>query len=358
MAVVSTGLIPDGATMGLTLDRYQEVERICISSFNGLLRTDTEECCSCDAVWTQADRDALAVSIMTAENMRENELNYHVAPKYLTEEHQGYDFPLILNKKLLIALGCKANTTISASEALTLRTGGAINDPVVIVVATTVTDPKEIVVTYPGQPDWVIRPTSVVISGGNATISIPRARLMTEEAMFECTPTPRYDDDANFITTVDVLRTYTDPSCGAYMVWTNMQKYCGSGQVYPGETTQTMYGYIEAARIAAVKMYPADYASGVWTGVNPSICYRPDFLRVNYLSGKLSSLQNDVCTARLAHTVLPTFNPGRMAMCSCWTPDLVDAKLWTPYGNMVGAVYCWMTDSRSKVGQGGKFPRI
>jgi hypothetical protein len=29
----------------------------------------------------------------------------------------------------------------------------------------------------------------------------------------------------------------------------------------------------------------------------------------------------------------------------------------TPYGNKVGALNAWLTDSRSKIGMGGKFPR-
>lgn len=355
MARMTVGILPDDQNLHLTLDRWQELMRICPSSFNGLLRTDGLECCDCDAIWLQSDRDGLAIALAQAEEMREQELGYHLSPKYTDDEELPYGQPILLDKKHVIEIGSEKCEVIQSGVALVLSVGGVINDPVIITVATTVTDSSEIKVYYPGE-DVEIRPQSVVISGGVVTISIIRARLITwEAANSNCDPAPRYDNDANFITTIDVKRCYTDVSDGAFLVWDGS---CCT-QCNFTELIQQLYPRIEHYRIAEVSWKMGTYLSGIWT---PVCCMshrcEPSRIRVSYLSGRKSSVLTEIQTIRLAHTLLPNLIPDRVNLCAgCWKEDQVDSKIITPYGRRFGAQEAWLADSRAKVGYGGKFPK-
>lgn len=130
MARMTAGILPDDQNLHLTLDRWQELLRICPSAFNGLLRTDGGECCDCDAVWKQSDRDGLAIALAQAEEMREQELGYHLSPKYTDDEELPYGQPFLLKKKHLIEIGSGKCDDIQSGVALTLSNGGGvINDP-------------------------------------------------------------------------------------------------------------------------------------------------------------------------------------------------------------------------------------
>lgn len=342
-------ILPGDQELSLTLDRYQELMRICCSAFNGLLRDDGAECCDCNAIWTQSDRDAMAVAIGMAEEMREQELGYNLSPKYSVDTFP-YAFPLIIDKKHLVTIGKRTITNISLGVTLVLSAGGVIIDPVVIMLATTVTDPSEIIVTYHNS-DIQIHPSSIIISSGIVTILIPRCRLVNPDVQANCDPPPRYDDDANFITEVDVKRLWYDTTIGAEYVWFGNQ--CGFLPTTLTEYTQAAYARIEDYRRSIVKFYPL---TGLFT-----YCTEPNSIRVYYLSGRQNSVRTEMETARLAHTLLPSIIPERLDLCSgCWKGDqLIDEKMGpTPYGNLVGAVAAWLSDSRAKVGQGGKFPRV
>jgi hypothetical protein len=342
-------ILPGDQELSLTLDRYQELMNICCSAFNGLLRDDGVECCICNAIWTQSDRYAMTIAIGMAEEMREQELGYHLSPKYDTDDFP-YSFPLIIDKKHLVTIGLQTITNISLGVSLLLSAGGVIIDPVVITVATTVTDPSEIIVTYHNSTIQ-IHPSSITISGGIATITIPRCRLVDPDVQSNCDPPLRYDDDDNFITEVDVKRLWYDTTQGAEYVWFGDQ--CGLPPPTLTEYTQAAYARIEDYRRSIVKMYPLN---GVFT-----YCTQPNYIRVHYVSGRRNSVRTEMETARLAHTLLPTIIPERLDLCSgCWKGDqLVDEKFGpSPYGHLVGASAAWLSDSRAKVGQGGKFPSM
>lgn len=352
-----TRILPENVTLGLTLDRYQEIMNLPEAAFNGLSKPDDEGCYDCVAIWKQTDRDALAQAIANAEEMREHELGYFTAPKYIEDEEYEFGFPLILDQKLLITVGTSAQSNISLGVALVLGAELSPNDPVTIAVATTVTDKNEICLFYPGE-DIEIHPSSVEISGGVATIEIPRSRLIKLTVDTNCEPAPSYYENDNFITTIDVKRCYTDVSNGAYYVWFGD---CSITGLTLTETTQLLYPKIIDRRLSIVKFFPATYSAGTWTYANPTRWTEPSSVRVSYLSGMRYSAQVEIDTARLAHTLLIGLIPDRADLCSdCWKGDTqVDpSNLITPYGTMVGAVHVWMTDSRSKIGAGGKFPRV
>jgi len=370
MSRISDDLL-EGALLGLVLDRYQELMRIPIAAFNGLLKVDEAPCNDCAYIWKQTDRDALAIAIQQAEEMRIAELGYFPYPMY-TSETVNYVFPLILARKHLVAVGSKLCTMLQAGVALTLGAEATPNDPVVIAVLTTATDPNEIRVYYPGE-DVEIRASSVSISGGVATIRIPRSRLVDPAVDTNCDPPPNYYENDNFLTTVDVKRCITDPSTGAMFYWWGN----GNCPVFPVsmvgcctnlhqlasfvQNSQLAFPDIVNNRLAIVKLYPGSYAAGTWTAASFSNCVKPDKVVVNYLSGRTRSVMTEMNTIRLAHTILPFLIPDRLDLCAgCWKDDNItdkDAPI-TPYGTSRSAIKVWMFDSRAKIGQGGKFPSM
>jgi len=115
------------------------------------------------------------------------------------------------------------------------------------------------------------------------------------------------------------------------------------------------------ARLAIVKLYPGSFDGTTWTAASFSNCGRPDKVVVNYRSGRTLSMLTEMNTIRLAHTLLPFLIPDRLDLCAgCWKEDNItdEGAPITPYGSSRAAIKVWMSDSRAKIGQGGKFPSM
>jgi len=331
--------------------------RLPEAAFNGLDKPQDTGCYDCVAIWKQTDRDGLALSIAQAEEMRERELSYHVAPKYIVDEEQEYKYPTILTRKHLIAIGEKTTSDILLGAVINLGVETAPNDPVILTVATTVTVVGEIKVFQPGC-DVEIHPSSITIAGGFATIKIPRSRLVDPSIDLNCEPAPDYYENDNFLTAVDVKRVYTDPSDAAHLVWFGS---CSGGTISLSEVTQLCYARIRDYRLAVVEPISASYNGSTWSYASAIGCRTPKLTRISYLSGIRSSIYTELITAALAHTLLPNIIPDRVNLCSgCWKNDQLPdpSKDITPYGSATGAIKAWIADSRAKVGQGGKFPAM
>lgn len=358
MARVTDSSVLDGFPLGLTLDRYQEIMRLPIAAFNGLNNPDEYAIEQCSTIWKQSQRDDLAAYLAVAEERRETELGYYLSKKYTVDEDHEYTSPVILDKKKLISIGVEATTDIEDDVSLTHRDlYDAIIDPVVISVTTTVTDSNEICVFYPGE-DVKIRPSSVTISGGVATIKIPRSRLVDPDELDDRSDPMDYNDDALFLTTVDVKRCWTSISTAVNFVWDSaqLQYYGRQCPANCTEVTQAGCGTISgsrAYRISSVKVFPATFSGETPTGAQFTYGFAPRFVRVSYLSGQRSSPNQELLTARYAHTLMAT------TPCSCpyveqyWQDDHKPADFVTPYGNTQGAQAAWMADSRAKIGIGG-----
>jgi len=361
MSRVTDGLLDD-RELRLILDRYQEILRLPIEAFNGLNNPDALDVYECPNIWKQSERDFLATFIAQAEEMREEELGYHLAPIYIDDEEQDYGVPTTLNRKYLIEIGTKTTTIIEAGVVLDLGVETAPNDPVVVTVATTVTATDEVKVFYPGE-DIEIRPSNISISGGIATIRIPRSRLVDPDLNDDREDHLSYYENDNFLVTVDISRVYTDTSDGAYLVWDSVARVVAGVQTYPDarETTQRaniqILGQV-ARRIAEISTYPASTDGSGSTFV---YCVQPTTIRVSYLSGKQSSMRTELETARLSHILSPRAPITCPYVMQLWAEDRApdSSGIVTPYGGEKGAVRAWISDSRAKVGrQGGKFPRL
>ena len=100
-------------------------------------------------IWNQVHRDELAIQISRAEEMREQELGYHLSKRYIANEEYPYNEQglYILLKKHLVSVGRKTTVDISIGEPLVLSYLTTIYDPVVISIATTLTSTDGIIVS-------------------------------------------------------------------------------------------------------------------------------------------------------------------------------------------------------------------
>lgn len=345
--VAINNILPEGVSLGVTLDRYQELMRLPVAAFNGLNKPDETPVYECSKIWKQSERDALALALSQAEEMREQELAYHISPKYDVIDNMEIANPALLPKKHLIKLGLQVVEDISLDVTIDY---GTLSDLVTVVLPAGGGVAKDEVKVYVADTDFQITPSSVYVSGGNIIIKILRSRLVKPELLDDRDDHMYYNDNNNFIEKIDVRRVYYDATNPGQYVWTET---CSS---VVNEAYQSMYAHVFDHRVALVRHYPADYKPDFWV----KQCWKegrpPDYMRFYALSGRRSSVYTEMQTIRLAHTLMPN------APCSCptvhqyWERDMADANIITPYGRTQGAVDAWAADSRAKVGQGGKFP--
>jgi len=350
-----------GYDLSLDLDRYQEIMHLPIAAFNGLNNPDELVMEQCSSIWTQSSRNMLAQYLAMAEERRETELGYHLSPKYIIGEEHDYQAYELLHRKKLIDVGVELITDIELDVPVTLLDlYGAINDPVQISIATTVTDPNTICTYYPGE-DVRITPSNVVIAGGIVTISIPRSRLVKPELLDDREDHLYYADDDNFLETVDVKECRITPVDGVVFQWTPYRLMAIGRACLTDGTSETQQGVSSitgnlARRIAKVAVHPASFIGEVASGARFRFGCIPDMVQLSYVSGeKQYSPNQELLTARYAHTLMPN------QPCSCplvvqyWQEDRKDAEFTSPYGSTMGAQNAWFADSRAKIGIGGIF---
>jgi hypothetical protein len=130
---------------------------------------------------------------------------------------QGYFIAGGAERKDLVASG----QSIVYSDA----NGDGYFETATVAVSTSVTEPSEIAVYYPGQfadDTFEIRPTKVTIDSntGVATVTFRREQVVNLDLLetFHATAVEGLDD-ANFLTVVDVYRHWTDPSLQVQLEW-------------------------------------------------------------------------------------------------------------------------------------------
>jgi len=269
---------------------------------------------TCNDIWSKWERDQLARYLAEAQKEIEDEIGYFLYPRWvvgqIADEPNGDERYIdsqewsqvgsqITRWSVLISGGVRAESNIALSETINTATDPGIVGP----VATTVTDPNEIKIFYPGT-DIEIRPSKITISGGQVTIEVPRCRTVIESAANNPSDGIVYGNLANFLTAVDIKRVYNDPSTQAELVWPHI---CNSGCSVSGcsEKTQTACIYIRDEKIGVIDAYPADYSSGSWTQKSISCCCGAKISRLNYYSGVYHTMQAQDAIIRLAHSKMP-----------------------------------------------------
>ena len=303
----------------LPLDRWCEIIGIHPFHFNQLDGGTLTPNTVCGEVFFQhayqhsdrVGRDEIAMAIQQAEKEIAAEVGYNLIPDWVSEERLEYPqagvpeafgtyglnvrglFKSVeLKRGHVISGGVKTKTLIEAGVAITREdddTDG-YKETVKVTVATTVTDVNEIHVYYPakdGADGWEIRPITVSISGGNATITFKAWQIVAANQFDALNPDPLdATDNASYESTVDVYRVYNDPSTQLQFLWEGDWDGCGSCAACQ-LSSQAGCFHLRDTRLGIIVPAPGSWDSDTEEFVQSdwSACRDPDQVRVWYYSG-------------------------------------------------------------------------
>lgn len=298
-------------------------------------------------IWFQSQRDMLNYYLAEAQAEIEQVINYPLCPTYIAAEELPYQFPIHTRWTKIIEPGQRAESIIASVSVISYATEPATIGP----IATTVTDVNEVRIFYPNS-DREIEARRVTITGGNVTIQIPKCRLVAANALDTPEGGLDYADAANFLTTVDIKRVYTDNSVNAQMVWLHRNSagdcpQCGCLRC--GEHTEDVCLTVHNPNTGALAGLRATYSVGVWTPFC-SHCYSSaaNLIRVYYKAGlQVTDLIAENAVLRLAHAKMPTAICGCSVLKSMWERDnripefLTRERENCPFGMSDGAWTAW-----------------
>lgn len=380
--------------MGVTYPNSSAASSVCVNAIQ-------------QYSWQDADgvsREELAWAITEVELQLAEYLGFWPMPTWTVDERvdlqqrpgywfnslkdvRGDLFSVKASRGHIISGGRRSKTLIDDAVAIVYSDadGDGYNETATISVTTSVTDPEEIAVYYPGlsgDDDWEVRPITVAISAGTATITCRREQLVVKN-LYERLDASVINGatDASFLTTVDVYRKYNDPSVQAQLVWRGIDYCCDDGSCGScGLTIQTACMTVKDKKLGLVTLTPAEWDSDEFTYASPEVCgRRPDYVRLWYRSGYQDRSQPNynIQMARemqLAVAKLAIAKLDRM-ICSCkavsdvqshWSTDLrknvsVQGKGTTykvtpyeldnnPFGTTIAALEVWRLVRRMSLG--------
>lgn len=395
----------------LPLDRFAAICGIHPLHFNQVVVADIAPASVCDMPmikysWQDADRvgrEEIAQAIADAENIIAQYTGFYPAPKWIADERLSWPQPLwpeIFNSNArnvrghrqslrtrfghVISGGIEAKTLIDDADAIvyTDADGDGYDETATIVTPTTVTDPQEIAIYYPGKSgadEWEIRPITVSISGGNATIVCRREQLVIE-SLLEALDPSSVDGltNGNFLTAVDVYRHWNDPSQQVQFMWEGCA--CdGSGCESCQHSTQ--YGCLLTRnyKLGFVVPSPATWNTTdlIWDEDTYSVTRAPEQARIWYYAGyrdmklsnpnvrmnqeweravtylALSMLDRPLCACRPLQAFVQhwstdlAYNTATAATTSSFT--LSRKVLDNPIGTTRGAVHAWQLIKKERL---------
>jgi hypothetical protein len=287
--------------------------------------------------WQSADaisRTAMRHAIARAEGKLAEFLGYDVAPRYRTEtrpypplaqevptrgapiDARGRWVGVRLDHGHVQRVGYRRSTLIGvAALTFSSRRGNGINDTFTATVTTSVTDPEQIACYVaaadrwdPSLPDadYRIRPVSVSIASGQATITGPIWLVVNPREYSDVTGAAPLDlsDPATYLTQIAVHREYIDPDgttvddAQCTLLWETapwpLWACAATTDIYtPNASDPAAIG--KAAARAGIRdatlgiIGPGeavrDATTGEWRQVEWSTWYEPDRVEVRYLAG-------------------------------------------------------------------------
>lgn len=316
----------------IPLDRAAKIIGIDPYHFNSITTLRRPENNACDDIWMQYSeqrqgqlgRDDLAFALKQAEDTVTHYLGYFLVPQWTINEEKiitkpaspdlinigalnarGMAKSVILDHGYVIEGGQKTKSLISAGVAIVYSddNGDGYRELCTVIVPTTVTDPQEVHVYFPGKSGsdkWEVRPVDVSLVAGNAIITFPRY-LVPLPNLWTNDPdegdhyrTINGDDINAFLTTVDIYRVFNDPQSQAifYTEGTTCVDCGGNGCPQCGWTTQSGCIRVRDSRRGIVS-----YAAATWNTTtnqfdplnSPCPWYDPDKVFLWYRSGLINN---------------------------------------------------------------------
>lgn len=345
--------------------------------------------------WQDRDvvaRSEIAQAIAEAEELIERELNHFLTPRFVENEYvrvpehyarelqaTPYDIRgLALGVQTkwgeVLSGGVKATETLESGASIVYEDDdedGYAETATITVSVSELYDKCEIHVYRPDSDNGMeVRPINVSPAEDQIVIKTRREYLV-RAAKYESLSAQEiaYDNDENFLSEVDVVREYLDPSTQATLLWEPFNDcwHCGgNGCQSCAWETQAACIIPRSHRVGLVGLVPATWDSDEkqWTFQSAQFFkgLRPHIAKINYRSG----LEHSEC--RLTGTWARAVAYFAASMldrppCDCsadawrqWREDLAltdggedqhsryrisNIDLSNPFGTRRGAVYAW-----------------
>lgn len=293
MAIAST-------VTGLSLDKWADIIGVHPLHFNQVQYQDSGMCGFpiLQYAWQAADRtsrEGIARAIAEAELRIERYLGFPLAKRWFTEEHTftTQHTAVQANHKFAHYGGIKASSLVSLAETITYtdRELDGYDETATISFTTTVTEPTELHIYYPGKDgadEYEIRNTKVSIASGTATITFRREQCLLEKFLTPMIEVRAQDaqTDANFLEEVDVYRVYNDPSLQVEYLTYGLCSSCGgNGCQACTYSVQTGCLRVVDPRNALCSIVPAEWNVDDLVFNNSYMCSSPNKVRLYYYAG-------------------------------------------------------------------------
>lgn len=269
---------------------------------------------------SHVSRDEISEAIAEAEANIEAFLAYHLAPtwdvdewqattrhfspelvNYFASDARGFPNTVLPDWGYFISGGIEAKDLIEAESSIVYsdRDSDGYFETATVTVATSVTDPSQIAIYYPGKDavdEWEIRPIEVAIAGGSAVITF-RRELVVIEDLLEALDIEGKEaigtDDSDFLDSVDVYRHWNDPQTQVDFLWEPMAgRICGncSGSGCPQCAYTIQTGCLinrGNPRHSIIAYHPAEWDAdnNQFNSTGFSVHRQPDITRLYYYSG-------------------------------------------------------------------------
>lgn len=340
-------------------------------------------------------RDEIAKAIAASEDMLAKRLGFYPAPKFIVnEKHQypqsrspyafgkgawgtsilwgvpQYPTPALPSVQLqfgkVLGSGVFGRTLIgTAAVTISDQDNDGIDDTFTATIATTVTDTDEIAAYFvptdrvpqnnPVSETWRLRPLTVTISGGNATIVGHSTLLVLPNLQTIVNPQPLdVTDPLIYAGSIEVYRVYLDTSNQGTAYWEQIP--CTDTTIPPCDlqTQAICIGDRNSDRGQVFASFPDANCCVNWRA--------PDKVTINYVSGfPLVNGDVDSDFARMIAYLSSGWLPNQRCGCersdriiSFWRQDLkqstpegippqpfTDHQLRSPFGFTRGALYAW-----------------
>lgn len=403
----------------LSLYRWAQIMGIHPLHFAGVYVTNLVEPTGCvqpwlQHIWQDADRvgrEDVAEAIAQAETDIERLLKFRLLPSWEIDEWRpttrpyhtelfnlyatdirGYRDAVRADWGHFVSGGTEKKDLIPRSSAIAWSDpdGDVLYEELgTVTVATTVTDPCEIAVYYPGKngaDEWEIRPINVSIAAGVATITFRREQAVLE-ALMESFAAEGVDGDntkdANFLAAVDVYRHWNDPQTQVTLSWEPTGACSCGSTICPACAHTVQSGCLHShgdPRLSILAYTPAD-----WDAADESFCSTamavgraPDVVRLYYYAGlrakgltcptlqmdrgwerivayyAASLLERQVCDCPNVHAGVDrwrqdlAFSGGADELASY---NLTEEDLGNPLGTRRGAIFAWKRIKQEAIGE-------
>ncbi len=383
----------------LPLARYAQIMQIPLPHFqqmNGALAPLTG---GCDKVWDQDARELLAWSMMQAEELIANELQFWPAPKFITEEEIAFGLEGVrwdwqraeveTKWKYIDDFGTEQLTLLQDEATVTYldRDSDPLGRQETAEIGTAIygtlpacADPCDVAVFFrvedgaedDAHPSWEIRPLKVDIDGSTMTIRGESSLFIRPDlwALTEAECRGSGDKNAwvhdfdisNLVSKVDVYCRTVNTTLPLTLQWDNV---CDCATSPCEHSTQTGCAYRTNKKLGFFVPRPATGAN-VWT----TACHYgpPESVLANYRAGypldsrcqMNANLERAI--VKLTNVLLPEPPCGFCDMAKVrWENDRKPVDPLTPEAAALpwdlyaqGALEAWRLVKRLAIGRGGK----